>query len=108
MRKFALPAVVLLFCAASVHAEEVFTGTWETTFGALTMTQKGKKVTGTYYDGKAKLEGTVSEGKLTFNYQEKKEGGEGEFTLSRNGKTFTGRYRVAGTKKWLDWNGTRK
>ncbi len=65
-------------------------------------------VTGSYYDGKAMLEGKAEGQRLTFTYQETNEGGEGEFTLSEDGKSFTGRYKVAGTKKWNEWNGTRK
>ncbi len=109
MKKFALPAVFLLLCgAASVHAEDGFTGIWDTTFGPVTIIQKDGKVKGSYYDGKAMLEGEVHKGRLTFTYQETAEGGEGVFELSDDGKSFTGRYRVSGTKKWIDWNGTRK
>jgi hypothetical protein len=108
MKTFALPAVVLLFCAAAAHAEEGFTGTWDTTFGPLTLIQKGKKVTGSYYEGKAKLQGAVQDGRLHFDYQEQGEGGEGVFRLSEDGKSFAGKYRVVGTQQWYDWNGTRK
>jgi hypothetical protein len=109
MKKFALPVVFLLLCGfASVRADEGFTGTWDTTFGPVTMIQKGKKVIGAYYENKASLEGKAENGKLTFNYQEEAEGGEGEFVLSDDGKTFAGRYRVVGTKNWIDWKGTRR
>jgi hypothetical protein len=109
MKKFALVAVVVLLGGvAAARAEDGFTGTWDTTFGPLTMIQKGKKVTGTYYDGKAKLEGTVEGNKLKFDYQEKAQGGQGEFDLSADGKSFTGKWRVVGEKKWQEWNGARK
>ena len=44
--------------AAAAQAEG-FTGTWDTTFGPVTLIQKGRKVTGSYYDGKARLQGTA-------------------------------------------------
>jgi hypothetical protein len=109
MKKYALPAVFVLLCGvASVRADEGFTGTWDTTYGPLTMIQKGKKGTGTYYEGKAKLQGVVEGNKLKFDYQEQGQGGEGVFTLSDDGKSFTGKWRVVGDKNWQDWNGARK
>ena len=109
MKKCVLPVVFLLLCGATAaRADEGFTGTWDTTFGPVTIIMKGKKATGSYYDGKATLQGTVEGNRLTFNYQEAAEGGEGEFTLSDDGKSFNGKYRVVGTKKWIEWNGTRK
>jgi hypothetical protein len=108
MKTYALVVAVVLLGGAAVRAEEGFTGTWDTTYGPLTMIQKGKKVTGSYYEGKAKLEGTIEGGKLKFDYQEQGQGGEGVFELSSDGKTFTGKWRVVGTKNWQEWNGTRK
>jgi hypothetical protein len=108
MKKLALSAVCVLVCAAFVRADGDFTGTWDTTYGPVTMIQKGKKVTGTYYDGKAMLQGTVEGRKLTLTYEEPSEGGEAWFQLSEDGKSFVGKYRVAGSKRWVEWSGTRR
>jgi hypothetical protein len=109
MKKCSIVAVfVLLFsCPALVWAAD-FTGTWDTTYGPLTMIQKGKEVTGSYYDGKAELQGTVAKNRLKFHYQEQTQGGEGEFVLAEDGNSFTGKWRVVGTTSWNEWNGTRK
>lgn len=104
----ALLVLVLLRPAAGAKAPPSFTGTWDTNYGPLTMIQKARKVTGSYYDNKAKLEGIIEKGHLRFTYREKGEQGEGEFKLSPDGKTFRGKYRVRGTKEWKEWNGTRK
>jgi hypothetical protein len=109
MRKFALPAVFLLLCgAAAVRADNDFTGTWDTNYGPLTMIQKGRKVTGTYYDGTATLQGKAEGRRLTLNYQEPSQGGEAWFELSRDGSSFFGKYRTAGTRDWVEWSGTRR
>ena len=109
MKKYALLVVLwLLCCAAPVWAEEQFTGTWDTNYGPLTMVQKDKTVTGSYYDNKASLKGTVTRNRLTFNYLETGEKGDGEFTLAPDGNSFVGRYRTVGSKDWHEWNGTRK
>jgi MscS family membrane protein len=108
MKKLALSAVFLVFCAAAVHADADFTGTWDTNYGPVTMIQKGKKATGTYYDGKATLQGKVEGRKLTLNYQEPGEGGEAWFKLSEDGASFVGKYKTAGSDQWVEWNGTKK
>ncbi len=109
MKKYSLVVVVmLLWVVAPVRAADEFTGTWNTTFGVLTMNQKGSKVTGSYYEGKASLEGVAEKNKLVFTYLEKGEKGEGEFNLAADGKSFVGKYRIIGAKKWIEWKGSRK
>jgi MscS family membrane protein len=108
MKKLALSAVFLIVCTAAARADGDFTGTWDTNYGPLTMIQKGKKVTGSYYDGKAKLEGKVEGRKLSLNYQEPNEGGEAWFKLSEDGSSFVGKYRTAGSDQWVEWSGTRR
>jgi hypothetical protein len=108
MKKLAIAAVCLLVGAVAVRADGTFTGTWDTTFGPVTMIQKGRQVTGSYDDGQARLQGTVKDGRLIFNYQEPGEGGEGDFKLSPDGRTITGKWRVVGTRKWSDWSGARR
>ena len=108
MQKLAFSAVFLLVCGAAVRADGDFTGTWDTNYGPVTMIQKGKKVTGSYYDGKATLQGRVEGRKLLLNYQEPNEGGEAWFKLSDDGASFVGKYRTAGSDQWVDWTGTRR
>ena len=108
MKKLALSTVFLLVCGVAAHADGDFTGTWDTTYGPLTMIQKGKKVTGAYYDGKASLQGRAEGRRLTLHYQETGEGGEAWFKLSDGGSSFFGKYRVAGTEQWIEWSGTRR
>jgi opacity protein-like surface antigen len=109
MKKLALSAVFLILCsAAAVHADASFTGTWDTNYGPLTMVQKGRKVTGSYCDGTANLQGKVEGHRLNLNYQEPHEGGEACFDLAGDGNSFIGRYRTAGSNQWVEWSGTRK
>ena len=98
--------LVLLICAPAVQAQGKFAGKWDTDYGSLTMTQNGNKVTGTYHDGAASLEGTVEKNRLTFTWTETAGKGDGEFTLSEDGKSFKGKWRNQGDQTWHDWDGT--
>jgi hypothetical protein len=100
---------VLLLTPALSRAQTGFAGQWETTFGSMTLTQDGKKVTGFYlYDeGRSTIEGQVEGRKLTFTYQEPKAEGEGWFELSADGKSFSGKWRERFQKEWGEWKGTR-
>jgi hypothetical protein len=84
-----------------------FAGTWETTYGVLILTQDGKKVRGSYYNGQASLEGTVEKGRLTFTFVETIGKGDGEFVLSADGKSFTGKWRWENQNTWHGWDGSR-
>jgi alkaline phosphatase D len=82
MKRAHLVVVLLVcWCPAAVAAEPNFAGTWETTFGTLTLTQDGKQVKGAYSlgGGDCSLEGQVGKTRLTFRYKEPDAQGEGWF-----------------------------
>jgi RNA polymerase sigma factor (sigma-70 family) len=87
-----------------------FVGTWKSTYGAMTLTLDGNKVSGSYeMDGKhCLIEGSVSGNRLEFTYQEPNARGEGWFELSINGQSFSGKWRVDGSDVWRDWTGERQ
>jgi hypothetical protein len=70
-----------------------FTGTWDSSFGKMTLTQSGKNVSGTYdyYSGEVKGE-IRADGNLYFTWTQKNpdKKGTGFFTLSSDGKSFSG------------------
>jgi hypothetical protein len=106
--------VLALGCAgvahsAPVRAESNFTGTWETTYGLMTLQQDGTRVKGTYvFEGITNsIEGRVEKCKLTFRYQEPGVRGEGYFELAADGQSFTGKWREDGTDTWSSWKGKR-
>ena len=74
-----------------------FAGFWLTTFGDLSLEQRGTKISGTYHYAatQGRLDGTISGDTLRFRYQEPNEQGEGVFQLLRAGK-FVGTYTAAG------------
>jgi hypothetical protein len=69
-----------------------FTGVWNTTYGEMILRQSGRRVTGTYTFGKGEIEGTVIGDTLRFHWIERETGsaGPGEFTLSKDGESFSG------------------
>ena len=97
---------LVLLCAPAAWGQGKFAGKWDTTYGVLTMTVDGKKVKGSYYDGSASLEGTVEKGRLTFKWVETTGKGDGEFELSADGKSFTGKWRYDNDNTWHEWKGT--
>src|SRR2546430_1679670 len=72
-----------------------FTGTWETTFGVMTLKQDGAQVQGFYLmDGeRCTLEGKAANQRLTFTYQEPGADGTGWFEIAADGKSFSGKWR---------------
>ena len=105
-----------LLAAASVQASPTtvgdFHGTWKTNWGTLTVTQNGTHVTGAYTHKGGRLFGIVSGRTLTGTWSELPDYraphlGPFVFTISLDGKAFTGKWRYAASKSWVGtWNGT--
>jgi hypothetical protein len=111
MTKHALLCLLLLLptVAHAKDPEKTFAGTWDTTFGPMTLEQKDSTVTGYYiFQGaKAKIEGKVEKKKLTFTYEEPGGvKGEGWFELADDGQSFAGKWREA-DGPWQNWEGKR-
>lgn len=69
-----------------------FTGTWETDFGKMTLTQSGAKVSGSYDYYGGKIDGEIrADGKLYFEWsQTNNKHGKGVFELATGGGSFSG------------------
>jgi hypothetical protein len=104
----ALGLGLALFCAAPSFAQQSFAGTWTTDFGALTLTQTGTMVTGTYdYNGPATLTGVIRGKTLYASYKEASGAiGKAELTIAADGKSFRGRW-VSGSQMG-PWNGKKQ
>jgi hypothetical protein len=91
-----------------------FTGTWTTYFGHMVLKQSGGRVTGTYDNNHGRIQGEVSD--RTFrgkwleapSYSEPADGGDVELELSRDGLTFTGRWRTGSQGEWFEGLDGRK
>src|SRR5262245_50157301 len=85
-------SLLLLVLAGPVSAQTPtsFVGNWETTYGPMTLTQDGAKLSGFYImDGeRCTVEGKVEKNRFTFTYKEPSVEGEGWFELAADGKTF--------------------
>jgi hypothetical protein len=85
-----------------------FTGSWATYFGHMVLKQSQKRVTGTYENNHGRIQGEVSD--RTFrgkwleapSYSEPADGGDVEFELSKDGLTFTGRWRTGSQGEWFE------
>jgi uncharacterized Zn-binding protein involved in type VI secretion len=107
--------VMVLFSGFSYiyAAEYSWEGSWDTTFGTMTLTQSGNRVTGTYTWDDGKITGTVDGNTLTGTWSDGKTGaapnGSGDivFTMAADGKSFTGIYKYGSTGSGYTWNGTR-
>ena len=89
-------------------------GTWSTNFGKMTLRQTGNTVEGNYTHRQGHLLGTVSGRVLRGKWDHAPtrvgpgDAGDFEFTLSVDGKSWTGRWRYAspGAAWGTDWRGT--
>lgn len=104
-----LLAVLLMGPATGAPESVDFGGRWVTTYGPMTLTQKGDRVSGTYVmDGvPCKISGKVQGRRLAFRYEEPKVRGEGWFDLGADGKKFQGKWREEGAEAWMPWTGER-
>lgn len=89
-------------------------GEWETNWGNMVLTQSGLVVTGTYTHDKGKISGTVSGNVLTGTWSESPsyappgDAGDIEFTMSADGKSFSGKWRYGSEGSWGDWEGGKR
>jgi hypothetical protein len=87
-----------------------FAGSWETSFGLMTLKPEGDLIKGHYLFGAAKatIEGKVVKNKLTFTYEEPTGvKGEGWFELADDGQSFAGEWRDGPDRPWRKWLGKR-
>src|SRR4051812_14597917 len=95
-----IAALVLVAApGASSHLlGSTWTGTWNSDWGVMTLTQTGSKVVGKYVHDDGRIVGTASGGKFKGRWTElptrkgPSDAGAAEFTMSRSGKAFTGRW----------------
>ena len=103
--------LLALLTTAALAAPECaqFSGRWDTTFGPMTLSQTGARVSGVYVmDGvPCKITGSVKDRRFTFRYREPGVAGEGWFELGADGKTFEGKWRPDGQAAWMPWTGRR-
>lgn len=70
-----------------------FGGEWMTSFGPMTLKQRGKKVEGTYgWGDTGSIEGELDGGELAFEYRSGNGSGEGRFELMKEDGAFKGTY----------------
>jgi hypothetical protein len=92
-----------------------WTGVWESgQWGRMELKQSGNTVTGTYTWDEGKIQGTVSDNILrgmwseSPSYSPPDDAGDFEFTLSSDGKSFSGQWRYGSDGDWDgDWNGNK-
>jgi hypothetical protein len=111
--------IALLLFSTSLPADATaatWTGTWNTNYGRVVLTQTGASVTGTYLFCSGHISGSVTGATMHGSWHQRfpcggAKGGSGrlEFTLSASGESFKGRWKYAFQKAWfLPWNGMRR
>lgn len=107
-----LAAAFLVLLGPSVAlAETSFAGIWDSTYGTISLTQDGAKVTGHYSSQMlvGTLKGAVTGRRLTLRYKEiDGTTGQAFFELDKSGDSFAGSWRADGETEWAPWNGTRQ
>jgi hypothetical protein len=92
-----------------------WTGTWETTYGTMVLSQTGNQVTGNYEHDSGHITGTVSGNVLTGTWSEaptyspaNNDAGDVQLTISPDGNSFTGGWRHGSSGGWtMNWTGTK-
>src|SRR3954469_22940655 len=90
--QIAMFLLLVIRTAPIATADESFNGLWLTDLGLMDLQQSRDQVIGAYaLRGVSKIQGTVTDYKLTFTYNSFRTG-SGSFELSPDGKTFAGQY----------------
>ena len=96
-------------CISSAAAAYSWTGTWDSSWGEMKLTQNGSKVTGTYTHDGGSISGTVSGNTLTGTWTEPGQRGRIKFVMSSDGKSFSGGWSYNDADPGdSGWNATRK
>ncbi|MBR5091313.1 MAG: Ig-like domain-containing protein [Ruminiclostridium sp.] len=96
-------------CISSSAANYSWTGTWETNWNDMTLTQSGSTVTGSYAYKGGKISGTVSGNTLTGTWTQTNAKGKFKFVMSSDGKSFSGSYGYNDSAPGSSgWDGKRK
>ncbi len=90
-------------------------GKWQTTFGTMVLQVQNGHIRGVYTHDNGRITGTLNGRRLVCrwfeapSYRPTHDAGECYFDFSKNGKTFTGKWRYSfGTGKWDgEWSGYR-
>ena len=91
-----------------------WTGTWDSTWGKMYLTQTGNIVTGNYEHDNGKINGTINGNNLIGTWAESptylppNDAGDFILTMSSDCKSFTGKWRYGTSGDWKeDWYGTK-
>ena len=92
---------------------EVWNGTWKTDWGTLVIKQSGNIVTGTYTHDNGKIKGKVYNNQVVGtwseapSYKAPKDAGNIKFTISADGKSFSGTWTYGSNGSGGKWIGTK-
>jgi len=79
-------------------------GTWRSTYGEMTLSQRRGKVTGSYrYAGGSSIKGEVVGGCFIFRYTEPGATGQGFFAVDPSGSLMKGEWLQDGSSHWGTW-----
>lgn len=106
--------ILISVCISTAQSQNCdWTGTWNTNWGEMKLTQSGNTVTGEYTWDKGKITGTVSGQVLKGTWSESpsysppNDAGDFEFTKTTC-DSFEGKWRYGSSGEWrTDWSGTR-
>jgi hypothetical protein len=84
-----------------------WSGVWNTNFNKMMIDQRGDRVSGTYEHSNGRIEGVVSGNKLTGTWIQSNGKGKFVFSLSSDGKSFTGKWGYDNDTPASAWTGTR-
>lgn len=100
--------------AEPVRTISNWSGEWQTSFGKLRVLQLGNRIIGAFPQEGGLIEGEVNNNILIGHwmnsptYKAPDDAGDFEFTISPDGKTFTGKWRYGSSGQWnANWNGNR-
>lgn len=97
----------------AIGADLTWTGTWETNYGKVELSQAGSSVTGVYVLKQGRINGQASSDKLVGQWAEApsyappNDAGEFEIRMDPSGRSFIGKWWKPGAKKEHGWLGRK-
>jgi hypothetical protein len=101
-------------CPATPAGSCDWSGTWQTNWGEMVLSQAGTQVNGTYTHDAGRITGTLSGSTLIGTWSEapsyspRNDAGDMQLTIAADCNSFTGTWRYGSSGDWSgDWTGTR-
>ena len=107
MKRILAIGLLLVACGGSKGTD--LSGTWNSDFGVMELTQEDGKIRGTYNQGLGEISGQLRGDTVFFTWKEAEREGTGYWVVADQGRQLVGKYRNGNQGPWMGyWRAKRQ